>query len=327
MAVGSDGSCAFRNARTQFLSHRPIDSLSSVDENFSWSAKQELHRAVPFVEMRGGGNIGGGDNSDGPVVLSAADVTSTSHLMSWILLAFAAGSTNVAAFLTSDRFVTHITGIVARSGMDFGVWNLMIDYAIVFSCFVAGAALSAIVIHSKRSTDRAWIAQAMVSVTIAIVAITGHMGVFGPFLKSSAERPLDFVLLSVLAFAMGAQNAGGAIRTSMIVRTTHLTGPSTDLAIGLGILFTGGLTSERRRELIAGVRLRIAKILAFAVGAAVTVPLAHKIGFGTFWLPAIASAIPLAMSFRPVKASPAQLTLPRQHSDETAAALSLPPPV
>ncbi len=261
----------------------------------------------------------------GPFVFPPHAVTSARHLTSWVLLAFTAGSINTGAFLTCDRFVSHVTGIVARIGMDVGTWPLMLDYAIVLACFIAGATLAAALVHSRRSGDRAWIALLLVVVVIASVAALGQLGILGAFASSTAESRGDFVMLSVFAFAMGLQNASAALRSGMAVRSTHMTGPSTDLGIGLGRLMTGG--GDRRKEIISGVILRSLKLVGFAVGAGATVVVAHRVGFGVFWMPAVAAATATLLSFVPAKTQTQVrgLEAVERVDEEVGAAMSLPP--
>ena len=56
------------------------------------------------------------------------------------------------------------------------------------------------------------------------------------------------MLLSILSFAMGLQNAAVATSTGLLVRTTHLTGPATDLGIHLvELCFVKGEAHTRAR--------------------------------------------------------------------------------
>jgi len=235
------------------------------------------------------------------MTLPATEVTSSRHLPSWMLLAFAAGSVNATAFLACERFVAHVTGIVTRIGTDVGAWTLMVDYAFVLACFVVGATVATVLVKRggpERASERAWLPLALVTTILATVALAGHLGWFGRF-GGTVESARDFALLSILAFTMGAQNAAAALRSGMAVRTTHMTGPSTDLAIGIGTILTS--SGAARREPLPGIVMRGAKIFAFAAGAAVTAPIAIHAGFAAFALPAFACAGAMLSSFVPVR--------------------------
>lgn len=213
------------------------------------------------------------------------------------MLAFAAGAVNAGAFLANSRFVSHVTGIVSRIGLDVGQWPLLLDYVIVLVCFIAGAAASVVAIDGRRHRGKhaLWAAPlALVSTILIGVAIAGRMGAFGTY-GGTVEEPVDFLLLSILAFAMGMQNAAVATTTGLAVRTTHMTGPATDLGVHLGTAYFA--SGEARRNALRGAILRGGKLVSFASGAAVMVPLAAAFGYLAFVLPAFAVVVATALSF------------------------------
>lgn len=226
-------------------------------------------------------------------------IFSARHVPSWLLFAFAAGTVNASALYACQTFVTHVTGTVTRLGVEIAHLTLALDFALVLFCFIAGAMIAGLLINGRARRGKRplhavplW----MACVIVAFTAIGGHFGLLGHF-GGEVNRPIDFVLLSILSFAMGLQNAAVATSTGLLVRTTHLTGPATDLGIHLAELpFVEGedlLVSKRHAALRAG------KIVAFAAGAAVAVPLAHRIGFLVFLLPAFLMTLATALSFWP----------------------------
>lgn len=221
------------------------------------------------------------------------------HLPSWALLAFAAGGVNAGALLACARFVSHITGTLTLIGSSAGQ-VLGLDYLLVLACFLLGAGSAVILVRRWPTKDRLpyWIPLSIVSLTVSAVALFGHAGAFGPF-GGSVETAHDFVLLCILSFAMGMQNSAVAVSTGMAVRTTHMTGPATDLAVGLAMLVAG--SSEERRQAIKSIKLRGTKLVAFALGAAVMVPLCGRAGFLAFILPAATCAAATVSSFAPVR--------------------------
>jgi uncharacterized membrane protein YoaK (UPF0700 family) len=226
-------------------------------------------------------------------------VFSPRHAPSFLLLALSAGAVNAGAFLACERFVTHVTGTSTQLGLDVGQWWLVVDYAIVLACFIAGAMTSALAIEGRHHRGRRPLHAApllTVAVLLAAVALAGDAGVFGPF-GGTVEEPADFLLLSVLSFAMGLQNAAVATCTGMLVRTTHMTGPATDLGVHLATgLFT---TGETRRTALANAALRAGKIASFVAGAVVMLPVVHSFGYVAFLVPAAIVAAATAASFVP----------------------------
>lgn len=226
-------------------------------------------------------------------------IFSLRHAPSWFLLSFSAGAVNVVAFLACARFVTHVTGTVTHMGMDGSSMALAADYALVLACFVVGAMCSVLAIdarHYRGKRPLYALPLVVVTGTLVVVATLGRLGLFGEF-GGEPEESGDFALLSLLAFAMGLQNAAVATSTGQTVRTTHLTGPATDLGLHLGtMLYAKG---EALRAARRGAWLRGGKVLSFAVGAFAGVPLAASLGYGAFLVPAATVLFATALSFVP----------------------------
>ena len=210
---------------------------------------------------------------------SAEDALKGTRFASWPLFAAAAGAVNATALLACERFVSHVSGTVTQVGIDAGQWFLMFEYVLVLACFVAGAFFSA-VLRQKLDGARAFIVSLALTVAaLVLVAMLGNWGIFGPF-GGSVEQPGDFALLSLLGFAMGLQNAAIASATAVALRTTHMTGPASDLGVHLGTAVT---TSGAERA--TALRLALArgtKLVSFAAGAGLAVPLARAHGFSSF---------------------------------------------
>jgi uncharacterized membrane protein YoaK (UPF0700 family) len=206
---------------------------------------------------------------------------------------------NAAALAACQRFVSHVTGTVTRVGADYESAYLLLDYAAVLAAFVVGAMSSFWMLDGRRLQGKAplvGLPLALVAAVLAVVAVLGRLDAFGPFGKT-VETPGDFVMLGLLAFAMGLQNASVASTSGMIVRTTHMTGPLTDLSIALGAYLSSGVPAELRTRAratlfiplvcaLAGIVLRGAKILAFITGALVATVAASRLEYLTFFIPA-----------------------------------------
>ncbi|MDC0719028.1 YoaK family protein [Nannocystis bainbridge] len=226
-------------------------------------------------------------------------IFSPRHIPSWLLFTFAAGAVNAAALLACQTYVTHVTGTVTRLGMEVVHLMPLLDFALVLSCFIGGAMLSGLLINGRAHQNKRprfsvplWISFSLVLFT----AIAGHFGLLGVF-GGPVIVPADFILLSILSFAMGLQNAAIATSTGLLVRTTHLTGPATDLGIHLAELMFSkdeALALAKRHA-----ALRAGKIAAFAAGAAVTVPIAHRVEFLVFLMPASLMLLAIILSFLP----------------------------
>jgi uncharacterized membrane protein YoaK (UPF0700 family) len=243
-----------------------------------------------------------GEGFDTIVRLHAPEqIFSFRHVPSWLMLAFSAGNVNAIALMACERFVTHVTGTVTRLGAEFTRVGIMIDFAIVLASFVAGAAVASVLINGRAHRGLRPLYElplGLVALVTAGTAFAGHADLLGEF-GGTVDEGGDFVLLSALAFASGLQNAAVATTTGLLVRTTHLTGPATDLGIHLAEL--PYLHGEQRRSAVLHASLRGGKLVAFAVGAAAGAVLARSLEFSALLVPAVLVLIANARSFCTVR--------------------------
>jgi uncharacterized membrane protein YoaK (UPF0700 family) len=222
------------------------------------------------------------------------------HALSWFLLSGSAGAVNGFAFLECQQYVTHVTGTATRLGLAWHSWSLAAEYTTVLVAFILGATTSVLWLQGRvsRGMQPNWAAPLiLVALILAAVAVAGRYGAFEPFGSQVAADPPPFVLLSLLAFAMGLQNAAVATTTGLAVRTTHLTGPATDLGIHLGAAWFA--QGEQRITALKAAMLRGGKILAFTAGAGFALPLAESLGYLSLLGPAALVVIASALSFVP----------------------------
>ena len=229
-----------------------------------------------------------------------ATIYAARHIPSWLLLAGAAGFVNGFAFLACEQFVTHVTGTVTRAGLEVRHLGIAAEYAIVFVCFVVGAAAAVVLTQARAragAPDR-WVSPLfVVALILAVVAVVGYSGGFGPFGTTVASDPPPVLFLSLLAFAAGLQNAAVASITNMSVRTTHLTGPTTDIGMLLGAAWTS--SGPGRASALAGAALRGGMVLAFLLGAALSVLVAVRAGYLALLVPAGFVLVAGLLSFIP----------------------------
>lgn len=233
------------------------------------------------------------------------EIFSVRHLPSWLMLTFAAGCVNATTVVACQRYVTHVTGTVTRLGMEFAHASILLDFAIVLLCFLAGAMASAVLINARAHRGKKPLYAApllIVAAVTAAVALAGDAGLLGTF-GGAVDEAGDFVLLSVLSFASGLQNAAVATSTGLLVRTTHLTGPATDL--GIHLVELAHAEGDARRTARRHALLRAGKIASFAVGAMAGVALAHAAEFLAYLVPAGVVLVATFLSFVPRNADEA----------------------
>lgn len=214
------------------------------------------------------------------------------NLFIWFLLAFQGGSLNTAGFLAVHRFVSHLTGFATLAGVAGAKaeWGTMIGMLLVPIFFLFGVIISAWNVERQRikdKTPRYSLVFLIIVFNLLLITALGCFGYLGEFGETlTAQR--DYFLLFLLAFTCGLQNAVIASASGMVIRTTHLTGPTTDFGIGL-VRIWSTRKNMHKRELFA-VWCRFGIYWSFIVGSLVSAILFIHFKFYGFFLP-------LAISF------------------------------
>ena len=227
-------------------------------------------------------------------------IYSPRHVPSWILLAGSAGFVNGFAYLACGQFVTHVTGTVTEIGLSLTQARFGYAPLIAYAAFITGAAVAVVSAQLRaQSGGRDQWAAPLVAVAVILigVAVAGNAGELIVFGSVDASQTPPVLLLTLLAFAAGLQNAAVASTTGMAVRTTHLTGPTTDVGmlIGAAILGKGAV----RRGALRGAALRFGMILAFMAGAGLSVPASAGLVYLSLLVPAVLVLISVGLSFIP----------------------------
>lgn len=159
---------------------------------------------------------------------SERSVTSNRHLA--MVLAVAAGLLNSVGFVAVAFYTSHMTGLVAATADDLVVasWRVVLLNLVAITAFVAGAAGCAVLFNWGRRRHRearyANVLALEAALTLLIAATAGRVG--------WSDRA--FLIVPVLCFTMGLQNAIITKISQAQIRTTHVTGMITDIGIELG---------------------------------------------------------------------------------------------
>lgn len=207
------------------------------------------------------------------------------------ILSFIAGSVNSGGFLACGRFVSHITGFATLFGVDVASFNWVDAFQVLtIPCyFLLGSILAALLVERRKDRPerhRYSSVMGLVALSLFLVVLGGHLAWFGPF-GITNNIQVDYLLLALLCGGMGLQNAAIASFSGAVVRTTHLTGITTDLGIGcVRILFNGLPEAEKRRESRVNW-LRILSIFGFILGSCVGAVFFLRANYDGFLLPAV----------------------------------------
>lgn len=219
----------------------------------------------------------------------------------WSLLAFQAGFINSIGFLACQRFVSHVTGFGTQVGLTAGEgkYLLALEMLSAPAAFVFGAWFNGWLTVARQSQGlkpRYDFVTLLMPVALAALLVAGDQGAFGRF-----GEPLilarDFVFLSSLSFLCGMQNACFATLTKGQIRTTHLTGISTDFGTDLALTLNGKLPKQERRLARKRNFMRAATFGAFSSGALISALVDSRLEYWSLAIPTGTSLIVAGIFF------------------------------
>ncbi len=217
-----------------------------------------------------------------------------SNIAIWMSMAFQAGILNMGGFMACHRFVSHVTGFATFFGYEinqtdskYAAGMLLVPLFFLFGAMISGELVDIrLKLHKK---PKYYISFGIIFVLSLIVFIGGILGFFGTF-GEPLRYSRDYALLATLCLICGIQNGTITTVSRSVVRTTHLTGVTTDLGIGLMRLFYKDklgeeYTFETERENL----MRLGIISFFILGSVIGGFAFSNFGYYGFAFPVITS--------------------------------------
>jgi uncharacterized membrane protein YoaK (UPF0700 family) len=231
--------------------------------------------------------------------LTAKPRTRRADLHIGVILTFVAGALNAGGFLAIGQYTSHITGMVSAFADQLVLRHFEVAgiAAISWMAFAAGAATTALMVnYLRRSSVRNLYALPLLAEAMLILLF----GTFGGTLRQHELADVSLAVIT-LCFTMGLQNALITKISRAEIRTTHLTGLTTDMGIELGkLLYWNRVAHHDEGAVIADARkLRIhaSLIASFLVGAIAGALCFNYAGY--------VSTIPLALALAAIAIAPA----------------------
>lgn len=218
-------------------------------------------------------------------------------------MAFVAGAVNAGGFLAVGRYTSHMTGVVSSLADSGAAGDLAtaLSFLVMMLCFMAGAALSTVLVaYGRRHRMRSRYALSLL-VEAVFLLLFGYLG-------ARLDAKVRFELpeaTALLCFLMGMHNAVTTNISGAVVRTTHMTGNVTDLGIELAKLFYRNSRKLEGAPIIRADRGRL-KLVGLLLAAFILGGLAGAVGFRHFGFKA---TIPLALFLVLLAARPLLLEL------------------
>lgn len=217
----------------------------------------------------------------------------TKNFIIWLIMAFQAGVINAGGFLASHRFVTHVTGFGTHFGAELAQGHVGASFGILMvpGFFLFGAMISAFFVDRNIALGKRPFYElcfALITLFMLVVSVAGSDGFFGGF-GAPLSVFTDYLLLAILCLSAGLQNATITSASGAVVRTTHLTGMTTDLGIGLVRVFTSGQSERVKKNEQRNNLMRAGIIGSFALGSTFAAFIFLRFEYWGFLIPAIIS--------------------------------------
>lgn len=205
--------------------------------------------------------------------------TNVDNIKLGVLTAFTAGMVNVASWILLFSFTSNVTGTYAILAEEIsnGAWFQVLVVCMWLILFFFGSYLSNnIIINSKNIGKHI---SHSIPLVIEFFCLIG-VGIYGVFYYEETLMETEF-LIATLTFAMGLQNGLTASISNFVVKTTHLTGLTTDLAIHFSLLTK--LENRNNKVITDKFKLLFSILISYLIGAVIAGLITLKFQFQVFF--------------------------------------------
>lgn len=208
------------------------------------------------------------------------------------MTSFAAGMVNVSSLVIFFSFSSNITGHYAILASEIAKGNLVRIYTALgwIALYFAGSFLSGSLMR-KRPAAAYSFRPAITPILMEIICLLAA-GFYGHYFYSETLIETE-ILVGLLLFAMGMQNGMTASLRHFGMKTTHLSGLTTDLALNIVHWLQ---VPEERNLSTAKIKLMSSIAFGYVAGGAVAGCIIHYFRFWVFIFIAIAMVIVLSYS-------------------------------
>lgn len=232
--------------------------------------------------------------------LTAQPRTRRADLHMGVVLTFVAGALNAGGFLAIGQYTSHITGMVSTFADQLVLRHADLAgiAAVSWLAFASGAASTALMVNylRRRGVRNLYALPLLAEATLILL-----FGTFGGTLRQHELADVSLAVIT-LCFTMGLQNALITKISRAEIRTTHLTGLTTDLGIEIGkLLYLNrsdcGDTAAAVRADRDKLRVHAGLIASFLIGG-----IGGALGFN---IAGFICTVPLALSLAAIALAPA----------------------
>lgn len=212
------------------------------------------------------------------------------------LTAFSAGMVNVSSLIIFFAFTSNVTGhyaILAEEIAKGNWYQAMVVFGWIFLFFYGNFIANFCVISIKKNNFLAH-GLPLVFEMVCLLAV----GFYGEFRYQETLLETE-VLIGVMLLAMGLQNGLTASISNFAVKTTHLTGLTTDL----GILVSMFTQKKYREDRVLRLRFNLLVVIAvtYLVGGVIAGIIYFHIGFKVFFIVVLFLLVVLGYDYSKLK--------------------------
>jgi uncharacterized membrane protein YoaK (UPF0700 family) len=231
--------------------------------------------------------------------LTAKPRTREANLHIGIVLTLVAGALNAGGFLAVGQYTSHMTGMVSMLADQIVLRDFELATVALVSwlAFVCGAALTALLVNRFRRSGAANVYAIPLLIEAALILVFGS---FGGALEKHEFADVSLAVIT-LCFTMGLQNALITKISRAEIRTTHVTGLTTDMGIELGkLLYWNRKAGGAMRAAVVANRGKL-RVHASLIGSFLFGGILGALGFKYL---GFVSAVPLAVALALIALAP-----------------------
>lgn len=209
------------------------------------------------------------------------------------LTAFTAGTINIASLLIFLSFTSNVTGhyAILAAEISQGNWTqVAVVGGWIFLFFFGGFVANMSVINFNKKSK--YFAHALPIILEILCPLA--VGIYGQFYYRKTLEETE-ALVALMLFATGLQNGLTASISNFSVKTTHLTGTTTDLGI-LASMFTQK-KFRKNPELMGKAKLLLSIMTAYVLGAVFSGLTYYHLEFRVFYVISICLLVVIGYDF------------------------------
>ncbi|MDH4468092.1 MAG: YoaK family protein [Bacteriovoracaceae bacterium] len=235
--------------------------------------------------------------------VEVSDLYKKRYSMLWSVLSFKAGMINTAGFLIAGSYVSHVTGFGTQVGIALGHsdYSFGLELLVIPISFISGGVITSLILdknYDKKKIPNYPLVQFLITFLLGIVSLFFYLEILD--VKSIASNNENTIIaIGLLCLICGLKNGLTTWASHGKIRTTHLTGLSTDIGLHLPKMFyeKGSTLKSRYPESAKVNYVRLITLMSFSLGAFLAAILIPSIGYKIFYLIFFISLALFSISF------------------------------